>query len=109
MPQLDQIRTLSGPVAKHVPTGATAVAALVSQHLLYLLLVPLVMIGTALASDIVRVLQALTDGYVERIKINNAKLAKAQRADPGPRPILRMRRGQPRREIEGPKNDESPN
>jgi hypothetical protein len=110
MSQLDQLRKLAGPVAKAAPTGATAIAVVVSQHLLYLLVIPAVMVVTALASDIVRVLQALTDGLVQRIEINNAKLARARKAESNPRPVLRLRRARLRRQIDQGKshNNDTP-
>jgi hypothetical protein len=50
------------------------------------------MVVTAAASDIVRIMRALTDGIVHRIEINNAKKAKALRAESEPRSFLRHRR-----------------
>jgi hypothetical protein len=92
MPSLDQLRTLSGHAAKHAPSGAVGIAAVVSQHWVYLLAVPLLMVVTAAASDIARIMRALTDGIVQRIAINNAKRAKVLRAEPEPRSLLRCRR-----------------
>jgi hypothetical protein len=93
MPSLDQLRTLSGHAAEHAPSGATAIAAVVSQHWVYILAVPLLMVLKAAASDIVRIMRALiTDGIVQRIEINNAKQAKALRAEPEPGSLLRHRR-----------------
>jgi hypothetical protein len=92
MPSLDQLRTLLGHAAEHAPSGATAIAAVVSQHWVFLLAVPLFKVVTAAASDIVRIMRALTDGMVQRIEINNAKKAKALRAEPEPRSLLWRRR-----------------